>query len=465
MGILPADAIASLIDAGEVRLARPLGDRQLQPASLDLTLGARAWRIRASFLPAPGQSVSARLKAGLAMHELNLADGAVLERGCVYLVELNERLALPTDVCGAANPKSSTGRIDVFVRLVTDSMAGARVAFDAVPAGYAGGMFAEICPRTFSIVARQGSSLNQIRFRRGQAVLDDAALDALHAARPLVDGPAEIHGGLGLSVDLKSREAGGAIGWRARRHATLIDVDRTGALAAADFFEPIAEPDAGFIILDPDEFYILASKEALAIPPDYAAEMTPISPGLGEFRVHYAGFFDPGFGWSPDGAINGSRAVLEVRSHDAPFVLEHGQRVARLIYERMAARPRQVYGEGLSSNYRGRASNCRNIFDDGPVSLGVTGYVDFCVRFIGGGRKHGGRRHGVRKPRWPRKRRTPQAPSRPKRLCRKPTRSSRLRSTPRRPPRRLKTFIESACAATRSLRRCFRLPAFHGTRR
>lgn len=317
-----------------------------QPASLDLSLGRRAWRIRASFLPGRGRKVADRLDDGLAMQEFDLTGGAVFERGCVYLVELQERLALPADVCGAANPKSSTGRIDVFVRLVTDGGA----AFDEAPAGYEGPLYAEISPRSFSIVAREGSSLNQLRLKKGAVRLDDAALKALHGETPLVDGAADIDGGLGLSVAL---DQGDIVGWRARRHSALIDVDRRAALDPHDYFEPLSPQRSGFLILDPDEFYILVSKERLVIPPDYAAEMTPISPGLGEFRVHYAGFFDPGFGWSESGE-SGSRAVLEVRSRETPFVLEHGQLVARLVYENMAARPERLYGAAIGSNYQGQ---------------------------------------------------------------------------------------------------------------
>lgn len=344
-GVLPAEMIAALMENGVISGADAA---RLQPASLDLTLSARAWRVRASFLPSRARTVAARLADGLAMRPMDLSDGAVFERGCVYLVELNERLALPKEISAAANPKSSTGRIDVFVRLVTDH----GVAFDEIPAGYTGPLYAEICPRTFSIFARAGSSLNQLRLKNGDCGLDDEALRVLNAGSPLVNGKAQIAGGLGLSVSLTGDD--GMIGWRARRHSALIDVDQSGALDAADYFEPIGAPDSGFIILDPDEFYILASKEALAIPPDYAAEMTPISPGLGEFRVHYAGFFDPGFGWSPDAGTNGSRGVLEVRSHDAPFVLEDGQLVARLVYERMAARPARLYGSAVKSNYQGQ---------------------------------------------------------------------------------------------------------------
>ena len=351
MGVLNAEQIAEQIATGAITLARPLQARQVQPASIDLTIAKRGWRVRASFLPPPGRSVAERLADGLAMQEIDLSKGAVLERGCVYLVELAERLRLPADIAAAANPKSSTGRIDVFVRLVADGANGRRVAFDEIPAGYVGPLYAEISPRTFSVLAREGSSLNQLRLKRGTPRLDDAALAALHAREKLIDGHADIDGGIGLSVDLSASK--GPIGWRARRHAALIDVDAVGALEAEDYFEAIAAPKSGFIILDPDEFYILASREALSIPPDFAAEMTPISPGLGEFRVHYAGFFDPGFGWSESGP-NGSRAVLEVRSHDAAFVLEHGQLVARLVYEKMEARPARLYGAGVASNYQGQ---------------------------------------------------------------------------------------------------------------
>lgn len=343
-GVASAEMISALIDNGVITGA---DKARLQPASLDLTFGIRAWRIRASFLPSRQRTVQARLDDGLAMQAIDLSQSAVLERGCVYLVELKERVALPAGLVAVANPKSSTGRIDVFVRLVTDY----GVCFDAVPASYDGPLYAEISPRSFSIVVRSGSSLNQLRLKWGECRLDDDALDGLHRQAALVNGDANIDSGLGLSVSL--REEGGIIGWRARRHTGLIDVDVSGALDPNDFFEPLGRQKAGFIILDPDEFYILASKEALAVPPDYAAEMTPISPGLGEFRVHYAGFFDPGFGWHEHG-INGSRGVLEVRSHDAPFVLEDGQLVARLVYERMAARPNVLYGAGLKSNYQGQ---------------------------------------------------------------------------------------------------------------
>ena len=342
-GILPAEALAGLVEQGAIRLPPSAGAGRLQPASLDLTLGRRGWRVRASFLPSRRRRVAERLADGLAMHEIDLSERAALERGCVYLIELGEALALPAGLSGAANPKSSTGRIDVFVRLVTDFGA----AFDEIPDGYQGPLYAEVSPRSFSILAREGSSLNQLRLRRGQSRLSDAETLTLHRETALVDAEADIDGGVGVRARISGAK-GETIGWRARRHAALIDVDRVGALDPEDFFERVLAPKSGFIILDPDEFYILASREAVCVPPDCAAEMTPINPGLGEFRVHYAGFFDPGFGWGG----GKSRAVLEVRSHDAPFVLEDGQLVARLAYERMASRPARLYGAGVASNYQ-----------------------------------------------------------------------------------------------------------------
>ena len=354
-GVFTAEAIEQAIRDGAIRLAGPAGEKQVQPSSIDLTLGETAYRIRASFLPGKGRTVEDRLKGDLMMHKLPLGDGAVLERGCVYLVPLRERLSLPEDVSAAANPKSSTGRIDVFVRLVTDG----GTAFETVPAGYDGPLYAEISPRTFSIVVRTGSTLNQLRLKRGEAWLDDAALKQRHEESPLTDGGATIAGGLNLTVQLSGRE-GEVIGYRARRHAGLIDVDRPGTLDPAEFWSPITAHRSGSIILDPDEFYILASKEALSVPPDLAAEMVAIDPLLGEFRVHYAGFFDPGFGCAAP-----SRGVLEVRGHDAPFVLEDGQLVARLVYERLAGTPQKVYGADLGSNYQGQGLKLSKHFREG----------------------------------------------------------------------------------------------------
>lgn len=347
VGILPAHRITALAESGAIRLAAPFADGQVQPASLDLRLGVRAWRMRASFLPGPDRPVAECIR-NLALHEIDLERGAVLETDCVYVAELLESLALPADVAGAANPKSSTGRIDVFTRVIADR---AR-AFDMIEAGYHGPLYAEISPRTFPVLARTGSRLSQARFRRGHARLDDQGHRDLHARETLVtSAEPNISGGVAVSVDLSGFDASGLIGYRAKRHTGLIDVDRVGAHTMLDFWEPIHDRGRRDLVLDPGEFYILASKEAVRVPPDHAAEMTPFDPLVGEFRVHYAGFFDPGFGAAEAGGA-GARAVLEVRSHDVPFILEDGQIVGRLVYERMAERPRSLYGAGLKSNYQ-----------------------------------------------------------------------------------------------------------------
>ncbi|WGD29984.1 2'-deoxycytidine 5'-triphosphate deaminase [Ancylobacter sp. WKF20] len=352
-GILPGHAIEALAARGAIHLARPFDSDQVQPASLDLRLGPTAWRIRASFLPGPSETVADRL-ARLALHRLDLTEGEVLETGCVYLVELEEALALPSDIAASANPKSSTGRLDVFTRVIADRSR----AFDVVPAGYEGKLYLEISPRTFPILVRRGSRLSQIRFRRGDARLDEAALAALNTADRLVDSatPDTAGGGIAVSVDLSGAGFGGLLGFRAKRHTAVIDVDRRAACEVEDFWEPLVTRGRRELVLDPDAFYILASKEAVHVPPSHAAEMVPFDPLVGEFRVHYAGFFDPGFGHDAAGGHNsphnGARAVLEVRSREVPFILEDGQIVGRLVYERMIERPRTLYGEALGSNYQ-----------------------------------------------------------------------------------------------------------------
>lgn len=345
-GVLPGQSLRLMIADGAIRSATPIVDGQVQPASLDLRLGTVAYRVRASFLAGHGRKVRDRI-AEFEMHRVDLTDGAVLEKGCVYVIPLQESLALPAGVTAVANAKSSTGRLDLLTRTITDG----GVEFDRIPEGYQGPLYAEVCPRSFSVLVRAGARLNQIRFRRGQAILSDAELAALHAAEPLVGGPAVISEGLGFSVDLQPQD-GTLVGYRAKPHTGVIDLDRIGHYPAADFWEEIRTTD-GRIILDPGAFYILVSREAVTIPPDYAAEMAPYLAMVGEFRVHYAGFFDPGFGHSAAGGA-GSRGVLEVRCHEAPFVLEHGQIVGRLVYERMSERPERLYGTGIASNYQGQ---------------------------------------------------------------------------------------------------------------
>jgi dCTP deaminase len=326
-GILPSQAIEALIAAGRVKLAEPLLEKQLQPASLDLRLGPIAYRVRASFLPGRGERVADKLDE-LQMHTISLSQGAVLETGCVYVAPLLESLALPGDLAAATNPKSSTGRLDVFTRVIADGVS----AFDQIPAGYTGPLFAEICPQTFPVVVRKGSRLSQIRFRAGGRSEADAVDD------------------VALSVDLTG-DANGLVGYRAKRHTGVVDVDLVGACPVLDYWEPIHVREAKRLVLDPDQFYILASKEAVHVPPTQAAEMVPFNPLVGEFRVHYAGFFDPGFGHAEAGG-EGSRAVLEVRSHKVPFILEDGQTIGRLVYEQLTETPKLLYGRDLSSHYQ-----------------------------------------------------------------------------------------------------------------
>jgi dCTP deaminase len=320
-GILPCQAIQGLIDQGAIAAARPFDRDQVQPASLDLRLGERAWRVRASFLPGLGRRVAERLGA-VSMHRLDLTEGAVLEKGCVYIAELQERLQLPPGVAARANPKSSTGRVDVFVRLLTDHSA----AFDDVAPGYRGPLFVEIAPQTFSVLVKAGTRLNQLRLKRG--------------APPRLAT-------VSVGVDLTQALAG----FRGRRHAGVINLDLEDHHDPRDFWEPL-EPRRGELLLDPGEFYILASKEAVDIPALQAAEMTPIDPSVGEFRVHYAGFFDPGFG-TQETASAGAKGVLEVRSHETPFLLEDGQTVARLVFEPLTERPARLYGQD-GSHYQGQ---------------------------------------------------------------------------------------------------------------
>jgi dCTP deaminase len=345
-GVLPIQSLQAMVAHGQITATTPVTEAQYQPASLDLRLGPVAYRVRASFLAGHGARVADRLDT-FAMHRMDLTGGAVLEKGCVYLVPLMEGLALPDGVRAVANAKSSTGRLDLLTRTITDR----GTEFDRIAPGYHGPLWAEICPRSFSVLVRQGMRLNQIRFRTADTTLDDAALAALHRALSLVDGPAHIDAGLGFSVDLEPRRDG-IVGYRAKPHAGVIDLDRIGAYAIADFWDTVRS-DGGGIILDPGAFYILVSREAVHIPPDHAAEMAPYMALVGEFRVHYAGFFDPGFGHAQAGG-QGSRGVLEVRCHEAPFLLEHGQRVGRLVYERMTERPTRLYGADFASNYQGQ---------------------------------------------------------------------------------------------------------------
>ena len=328
--IWPSQRIARAVESGMVRMDRPLEPDQVQPASLDLRLGAKAYRLPASFLPGPGRTVAERL-ADLSTHEVDLMQPVVLERNCVHVVPLVEKLALPPGVSARANPKSSSGRLDIFVRIIADGGA----TFDEIPRGYEGPLYAEVVPRSFPVRLRAGTRLAQLRFREG-----------LETTRPRT---------VPVTIDLDPEgKAGGVIGYRARKTSGLVDLAQVGAHPSESFWEPLT-PRSGRrdLVLDPDEFYILASAEAVAVDPDEAAEMVAYDTAVGELRSHYACFLDAGFGLAESGFAC-SRIVLEVRSHDVPFLLDHGQRVATLEYERMLERPDRLYGAALRSNYQGQ---------------------------------------------------------------------------------------------------------------
>ncbi len=363
-GVLSSQEILELINKNVITSENGIEKDLIQPASIDLRLGIKAWRVPASFLPGKGNKVSSRLK-DLAMHEFSLIDGAVLECGCVYIVKLLENVSLSDNLTGIANPKSSTGRLDVFTRLIVDGA----LEFEQIPAGYQGPLYAEISPRTFSVLVRTGSRLNQLRLRRGQAFTSDKEMEILQEHVGLVRNqdninlPDKIQNGVPLSVDLVGEN--GLIGYKARKHSMLIDIDKPNYYKRELFWEKITVEDLlyqggdfqnknnqGSLILSPDAFYILASKEYVSVPSKYAAEMRAYDTKVGEFRAHYAGFFDPGFGWTELGASK-TKAVLEVRSHDVPFLIEQDQTVCRLVYEPMASVPSILYGEaGSSNNYQ-----------------------------------------------------------------------------------------------------------------
>lgn len=348
-GVLPSQALVGLIRSGAIKATDPIKDDQIQPASIDLRLGSKAYRVRASFLPGKDSSVMQRIEA-LTMHVFDISDGAVLERDCVYIVPLMESVKLGSDYSAIGNPKSSTGRLDVFTRLITDY----GVEFDHVKMGYEGPLYAEIAPRTFSVLVRRGSRLSQLRVRRGEPPRSDEQHVKLQQQHRVIDtqlAREDIKNGVPITVDVEGEPETGLIGYRAKAHAGLIDVDKKDYYPAADFWESVYRQNGSGLILDPGEFYILASKEAVRVPKNYAAEMIAFDTLVGEFRVHYAGFFDPGFG-DPEAGGQGAKAVLEVRSFEVPFVVEPGQIVGRLIYEPLTQPPDKVYGQDLKSNYQ-----------------------------------------------------------------------------------------------------------------
>jgi dCTP deaminase len=366
-GILPSQEIRELIRNGKIRSPLEISEDQIQPASIDLRLGKVAYCVEASFLPSSVSTIAAKIKA-LLREEIDLSQPALLKKGSVFVIPVVESLVLPPDMSGKANPKSTTGRLDVFTRLMTEGGGD----FEQVPGGYSGALYVEVVPRTFSIVVRAGTKLNQLRFWRGSPLRDDEYLRALDrrenlvyresgnesergpqdAQRQVVAVPATIRGGLRLTVDLCGNDKDTIVAYRAKSKAAAIDLGKVGAYDPAEFWDCLARPKLERLVLKPGDFYLLASKERLGVPPAHAAEMEQYDPSLGEFSVHYAGFFDPGFGYGSAGEVKGTKAVLEVRAHEVPILLEDQQTVGRLNYFKMANPPGKIYGQAIGSSYQ-----------------------------------------------------------------------------------------------------------------
>ena len=364
-GILPYQQIRELIGLGVIGADTAIEDRQIQPASLDLRLGIKAYRLLSSFLPERSEvghrlGVMDAFQEDLVMYEIDLRQGGILEKGHVYLIPLLENLRLNKDLRARANPKSTTGRLDIFTRVITDLSA----SFDDIEAGYKGPLYLEIVPRSFAIRLQTGMCLNQIRFITGQAAVSDSSIKKLHATDCLLfrntsadeavaAREIRIDKGLFLRIDLQGSESDrNIVGYRAKKNSHIIDLSKVGWHTALDFWEPIYRRKDDSLLLEPEEFYILASKERIRVPPGYAAEMVAYEAACGEVRTHYAGFFDPGFGHGARGEIKGTQVVLEVRPHDVPFLIHDGQTFFKVVYDRMLAHPSQLYGTALGSSYQ-----------------------------------------------------------------------------------------------------------------
>jgi dCTP deaminase len=366
-GILPSQEISNLIARGHIRANPNIDPEHVQPASLDLRLGDMAHRVRASFLPGPNATVADKIKE-LRMARVDLTGAPVFEKDCVYIIPLVEELNLPDNISGRANPKSTTGRLDIFTRLITDY----GTEFDSVPQGYKGKLYAEVVSRTFTVAIRAGMRLSQLRFVQGSPRSGDRTIKGLDQEEPLVyldEGvpqKAQLQRGLRITVNLEGSEPGEIIAYKAKRYAPVIELDRVNHYPTEEFWEVRHQHANKSLILEPDDFYILASRERVRVPPDFAAEMVPFDPSDGEFRIHYAGFFDPGFGYGSS-EIKGTRAVLEVRAHEVPFLIEHGQLVGRLNYMHLLSRPEKIYGTNIGSSYQHQALTLSKQFRREPV--------------------------------------------------------------------------------------------------
>ena len=361
-GILPSQEIRELIQDRKILSFAPIDDAQIQPASIDLRLGNIAYRVQASFLPSRASTVKSKIN-DLKLAEIDLTKPTLLERDAVFVIPVVEQLALPADVSGAANPKSTTGRLDIFTRLVTEGgpeFEEHELQFEQVPKGYKGELYVEIVSRTFPIILQAGAKLTQLRFVRGNPpAATDNALERFEQTEGLVyyengDAPAKaaLGGGVRMSIDLQGGGGSNIVAYKAKRNCPAVDLSKAGAHDAAQFWDAITAPPSKRLVLDPDDFYILASRERISVPSNWAAEMTQFDPSIGEFSVHYAGFFDPGFGYGLGGEIKGTKAVLEVRAHEVPILLEDRQIVGRLMYHKMASIPDKLYGQAIGSSYQ-----------------------------------------------------------------------------------------------------------------
>lgn len=363
-GVLPDHELRGAIRDGWIKAALPITDAQVQPASLDLRLGTVAYQLRASFLPGEAAVLTRLHQSDLAdldlvIDRVSLVPSATLQRRSVYLVPLVESLRLPRTVRGRCNPKSTTGRLDIFTRVITDGSA----RFDEIRAGYDGPLYLEVSPQSFPVRVQAGISLNQLRLLCGRTAVPDAALARLYRETPFLydddDRPVPLEGvtfndGLCMGVDLSGRATGGIIGYRAHPNPPVVDVSRVNFYDSAEYWEPIKRPTRDCFILEADRFYILASKERIRVPPAFAAEMVVYDAGAGEIRTHYAGFFDPGFGYG-DGSLLGTKVVMEVRAREVPFMVYDGQTSFKVWFERLRSHPERVYGAGIGSSYQHQA--------------------------------------------------------------------------------------------------------------
>jgi dCTP deaminase len=350
-GIFPSQMLSDFVDTGKIISPEPLLSGQIQPASIDLRLGKVGYEVRASFLPG-NATVESKIR-GLLIRKVSLEESTVFAPNSVFIVPLVESLALPPGISGKANPKSTTGRLDIFIRLLTEAGKDAGREFELVPKGYRGALYAEIVSRTFPVVIRAGMRLNQLRLMRGNSQSSDSKLTQLAERENLLyedeESPRTPHisRGMSFSVDLEGDDSN-VVAYKARKNTPPIDLDKINFYQPDEYWEVVRAPRSKQLILNPQDFYILASSERVGVPPTHAAEMVAFDPAFGEFRIHYAGFFDPGFGHG----VNGTKAVLEVRAHEVPTLLEHGQVVGRLVYHAMAQLPEKVYGAAIGSSYQ-----------------------------------------------------------------------------------------------------------------